>query len=56
VIAAGARFVQGYLLARPAFPPPPITWPASMVRVVPDGPPKRETSPNLRALRDVREK
>jgi EAL domain-containing protein (putative c-di-GMP-specific phosphodiesterase class I) len=27
VQAAGARFVQGYLLARPAFPPPPISWP-----------------------------
>jgi EAL domain-containing protein (putative c-di-GMP-specific phosphodiesterase class I) len=27
VIAAGARYVQGYLLARPAFPPPDITWP-----------------------------
>jgi EAL domain-containing protein (putative c-di-GMP-specific phosphodiesterase class I) len=30
VIAAGARYVQGYLLARPAFPPPPITWPAGI--------------------------
>jgi len=28
VIDAGARFGQGYLLARPAFPPPPVTWPA----------------------------
>jgi len=27
VIAAGARFGQGYLLARPAFPPPEVTWP-----------------------------
>ncbi|MDB4956374.1 MAG: hypothetical protein JWO36_3943 [Myxococcales bacterium] len=27
VQAAGARFGQGYLLARPAFPPPPVTWP-----------------------------
>jgi EAL domain-containing protein (putative c-di-GMP-specific phosphodiesterase class I) len=32
VIAAGARYVQGYLLARPAFPPPPIVWPASVAR------------------------
>jgi EAL domain-containing protein (putative c-di-GMP-specific phosphodiesterase class I) len=24
---AGANFGQGYLLARPAFPPPPVTWP-----------------------------
>jgi EAL domain-containing protein (putative c-di-GMP-specific phosphodiesterase class I) len=31
VIAAGARYAQGYLLARPAFPPPPkINWPASV--------------------------
>ena len=28
VIAAGARFGQGYLLARPAFPPPELVWPA----------------------------
>ncbi len=27
IVAAGAHFGQGYLLARPAFPPPPITWP-----------------------------
>ena len=27
VIAAGARYGQGYLLARPAFPPPGIVWP-----------------------------
>ena len=27
VQAAGARFGQGYLLAKPAFPPPPISWP-----------------------------
>lgn len=27
VIDSGARFGQGYLLARPAFPPPPVTWP-----------------------------
>lgn len=26
---AGARFGQGYLLARPAFPPPPVTWPTN---------------------------
>lgn len=29
---AGARFGQGYLLARPAFPPPPIVWPVSATR------------------------
>ena len=28
VIAAGVHFGQGYLLARPAFPTPAITWPA----------------------------
>ncbi len=33
VMHAGARYVQGYLLARPAFPPPPITWPASMPKI-----------------------
>jgi EAL domain-containing protein (putative c-di-GMP-specific phosphodiesterase class I) len=27
VIESGARFGQGYLLARPAFPPPTVTWP-----------------------------
>jgi len=30
VIAAGAHFGQGYLLARPAFPLPEVTWPAEM--------------------------
>lgn len=29
VRAAGAHFGQGYLLARPASPPPPIEWPAA---------------------------
>ena len=29
VIAAGAQYGQGYLLARPAFPPPALTWPAA---------------------------
>jgi EAL domain-containing protein (putative c-di-GMP-specific phosphodiesterase class I) len=61
VMAAGARYVQGYLLARPAFPPPPITWPTS-IPLVPDEPPKRDTplpresSSQYRALRDLREK
>ena len=27
VIAAGAHYGQGYLLARPAFPPPAVHWP-----------------------------
>src|ERR1043165_2174064 len=30
VIAAGARYGQGYFLARPAFPPPQIKWPESI--------------------------
>ncbi|HEY5922279.1 MAG TPA: EAL domain-containing protein [Kofleriaceae bacterium] len=30
VISAGARYGQGYLLARPAFPPPQVTWPATV--------------------------
>ncbi len=29
ILAAGARYGQGYLLARPAFPPPTVTWPES---------------------------
>ncbi|MEO8553228.1 MAG: EAL domain-containing protein [Kofleriaceae bacterium] len=31
VIAAAAHFGQGYLLARPAFPLPEITWPAELL-------------------------
>ncbi|MDQ3369198.1 MAG: EAL domain-containing protein [Myxococcota bacterium] len=31
VIESGARFGQGYLLARPAFPPPPVTWPDAVM-------------------------
>ncbi len=27
VCSAGAHYGQGYLLARPAFPPPPMSWP-----------------------------
>ena len=27
---AGAHYGQGYLLARPAFPPPPIIWPGAV--------------------------
>ncbi|HEY4181287.1 MAG TPA: EAL domain-containing protein [Kofleriaceae bacterium] len=42
VIEAGAHFGQGYLLARPAFPPPDITWPEG----VKHSPPRRaQTSP-----------
>ena len=28
VIDAGCPYGQGYVLARPAFPPPPVTWPS----------------------------
>lgn len=41
VIAAGTRYVQGYLLARPAFPPPPITWPANVASPVQADEPRR---------------
>lgn len=27
---AGAHYAQGFLLARPAFPPPPVVWPLSL--------------------------
>lgn len=30
VIAAGARYGQGYLLARPATPLPPVRWPSEI--------------------------
>ncbi|NVB77218.1 MAG: EAL domain-containing protein [Kofleriaceae bacterium] len=30
VIAAGAKYGQGFLLARPAMPPPEVNWPESM--------------------------
>ena len=33
VIEAGAHFGQGYLLARPAFPPPEIKWPDGMKHI-----------------------
>jgi EAL domain-containing protein (putative c-di-GMP-specific phosphodiesterase class I) len=29
VIDTGARYAQGYLLAKPAFPPPPAPWPTT---------------------------
>jgi EAL domain-containing protein (putative c-di-GMP-specific phosphodiesterase class I) len=32
VIAAGANFGQGYLLARPSMPLPPVNWPGGTVR------------------------
>ena len=36
VVAAGARYGQGYLLARPAFPPPDITWPEGVKGAIGD--------------------
>jgi EAL domain-containing protein (putative c-di-GMP-specific phosphodiesterase class I) len=41
VIAAGAHYGQGYLLARPAFPPPEVTWPAASTHTSKYVPPKR---------------
>ena len=29
VMDSGARYGQGYLLARPAYPPPEVNWPSS---------------------------
>jgi len=42
VTAAGARYAQGYLLARPAFPPPEMKWPANVKpSTIPDEPRKK---------------
>jgi EAL domain-containing protein (putative c-di-GMP-specific phosphodiesterase class I) len=46
VVAAGANYGQGYLLARPAFPPPPVTWPGR-----PAQPAVRRDRPTLRKLK-----
>jgi EAL domain-containing protein (putative c-di-GMP-specific phosphodiesterase class I) len=48
VTAAGARFGQGYLLARPAFPPPPIAWP-SVASMNAAASPKRAEKATIRA-------
>ncbi len=58
VIAAGARFVQGYLLARPAFPPPPIVWPAGVGRVMTaaDEPPRRDSPTPRESAAQLRER
>jgi len=56
VMAAGARFGQGYLLARPAFPLPEVTWPEDQdPDLFPDNPtrikhklPTRKKSPTKR--------
>lgn len=44
VIAAGAHYGQGYLLARPAFPPPEVKWPEESTHTVRNTP-----SPSKRA-------
>jgi EAL domain-containing protein (putative c-di-GMP-specific phosphodiesterase class I) len=44
VIAAGARYGQGYLLARPATPLPPVHWPLEIE-------PRRKTMRGLTPLR-----
>jgi EAL domain-containing protein (putative c-di-GMP-specific phosphodiesterase class I) len=55
VIASGARFGQGYLLARPAFPLPEVTWPEDAADTFPERPtnvkkssPLRKRSPTVR--------
>jgi len=48
VIAAGAHFGQGYLLARPAFPIPEVTWPEGVASESPRG---RKDKPTLRPSR-----
>jgi EAL domain-containing protein (putative c-di-GMP-specific phosphodiesterase class I) len=50
VTAAGARFGQGYLLARPAFPPPPISWPSTAAMTAAAAPPpKRAEKSTIKA-------
>lgn len=56
VIAAGARYGQGYLLARPAFPLPEVKWPEALLTLprtrtnkVPPG--RRPKTPTLRRSR-----
>jgi EAL domain-containing protein (putative c-di-GMP-specific phosphodiesterase class I) len=44
VIAAGARYGQGYLLARPATPMPPVAWPKDVEA-------RRRTALNLPTVR-----
>ena len=49
VIAAGAHYGQGYLLARPAFPPPDVKWPEDSKHTSKYTPPKRaQTAPTRR--------
>jgi EAL domain-containing protein (putative c-di-GMP-specific phosphodiesterase class I) len=50
VIAAGAHYGQGYLLARPGSPIPPVTWPGGTERTEPrrKREPTRRHNPTLR--------
>src|SRR6185369_166629 len=43
VIASGARYAQGYYLARPAYPLPEVTWPTVSVS-------RRKTRQTMRPL------
>jgi EAL domain-containing protein (putative c-di-GMP-specific phosphodiesterase class I) len=47
VIAAGAHYGQGYLLARPSFPPPHVTWPGKAA----EPPKERKSRPTLHRAR-----
>jgi EAL domain-containing protein (putative c-di-GMP-specific phosphodiesterase class I) len=50
VTTAGARFGQGYLLAKPAFPPPQISWPsAAAMQAAAVPPPKRAEKATIKA-------
>ena len=48
VIASGAQFGQGYLLARPAFPLPELTWPAELGGAPQAAPQRRREKPTLK--------
>jgi EAL domain-containing protein (putative c-di-GMP-specific phosphodiesterase class I) len=48
VIASGAQYGQGYLLARPAFPLPEVTWPAELGGPQPASPRRRGEKPTLK--------
>jgi EAL domain-containing protein (putative c-di-GMP-specific phosphodiesterase class I) len=51
VIAAGAQYGQGYLLARPAFPLPTVTWPTEPSRTLRKD---RPTLPRTRSRNSLR--
>ena len=48
MIESGARFGQGYLLARPAFPLPSVTWPEEDPDAFLDRPTNIKNKPPLR--------